>query len=281
MAMPAVTVLRPDVFDGYRVDIVNGLGGSQAFAVTHNTMFGSSFFPSGRMYQFGATYQKGRTMMMGRLSPADGTVKAIAVTSLMQGLQLKANCDLNRAAAAQPIPSSATLDMQYTGADWSMQASASMVEGEDPTAKVNMLQSLTQNLCLGGEGSYDSNTATAKVAWGGRLIGADYMATATHSFSQDLQDHRVECHYLRKVDQFVSLATSLTCIPSRQVAQVAVGYDFNLERSRVQAALHSNWQLHATLEERIGPGFSLLFSGLLDHSKETYKFGMGVTFQAP
>ena len=40
--------------------------------------------------------------------------------------------------------------------------------------------------------------------------------------------------------------------------------------------INTNWQVHATLEERIAPGFSLLFGGILDHSKGTSRFGVGL-----
>lgn len=118
----------------------------------------------------------------------------------------------------------------------------------------------------------------AHVSVGARYAGADYMATSNYSFMQNnLKGYKISAHYMKKVDPKVSLAASLDCVPANKQAAVSLGYIFNLQTAKVQATVKSNWEMHATLEEHIAPGFSLLFSGLLDHSKETYKFGVGLS----
>ena len=213
---------------------------------------------------------------MGRLNPADGGVKLVTVLGLAPGLITKVNCDLNRRGAEQPVPSSCLFDVMYRGSDWSSCLNTTMVEGEDLTVKCNLLQSVTQKFALGGEGSYNVGTGNAHVSWGGFLAGADYKGSFTHSMSQGSSDHKFECFFFRRVDQKVSLASQLTTIPSRRVAQASVGYEFNLTQAKVCAMLNTNWQIHATLEERIAPGLSLLFGGILDHAKGTGRFGVGL-----
>ena len=78
------------------------------------------------------------------------------------------------------------------------------------------------------------------------------------------------------MDPKVSLAASLVCVPKTKVANVSLGYVFNLQTAKISAKMDSSWKMHATVEEHIAPGFSLLFSGMLDHVKEDYKFGVGL-----
>jgi mitochondrial import receptor subunit TOM40 len=278
MSGMAAMILRPDVFDGCRFEIAKGF--NEKFAVTHSLLLGSAFLPppSGRVYQFGTTFTPTpTTMLMGRLNPGDGTVKMIGQGLLSDRLTLKANCDLNRSGTAEPVPSSGVFNLQYRGDDCSLGVQSQLVEGEAPSLKFSFLQSLTTKLCAGAEGTYAAGKAMAHVSLGARYAGADYMATGNYSFLQGSNNHKIEAHYMKKIDPKVSLAASLTCVPSNNQASVALGYIFNLQTAKVQASVKSNWEMHATLEEHIAPGFSLLFSGLLDHSKETYKFGIGLT----
>ena len=107
-------------------------------------------------------------MLLGRLTPSDGGVKLISVFGgLAPGLVTKINCDLNRRAAEQPVPSSCMIDANYRGSDWGMGMNAAMVEGEDPSLKWTFLQSITQRIALGGEGRYNVGTGEAHVAYGG------------------------------------------------------------------------------------------------------------------
>ena len=277
MSAMAQMVLRPDVFDGCRFEIAKGF--NEKFAVTHSLLLGSSFLPppSGRVYQFGTTYTPTReTMLMGRVNPADGAVKMIAAGPLTSRATCRVNCDFNRSGAAEAAPSAGVLDVSYKGDDYSIGLQSQLVEGESPQVKFSFLQSLTTKVVAGAEATYMSGKAAAHVALGARYAGADFMASGNYSFLQGSPNHKIECHFMKKVDPKVSLAASLTCVPKTKVASVALGYVFNLQTAKVSATVHSNWQMHATLEEHIAPGFSLLFSGLLDHSKENYKFGVGL-----
>ena len=57
---------------------------------------------------------------------------------------------------------------------------------------------------------------------------------------------------------------------------MAAGYEFNLQQAKVSGKINSNGTLMSLLEEKIGPGLSILFSAQLNHFQNTYKFGYGV-----
>jgi hypothetical protein len=49
-----------------------------------------------------------------------------------------------------------------------------------------------------------------------------------------------------------------------------------LQQAKVSGKVNSNGTLMSLLEEKIGPGLSILFSAQLNHFQNTYKFGYGV-----
>jgi len=277
MSAMAQMVLRPDVFDGCKFEIAKGF--NEKFAVTHTLMLGYSMLPppSHRMYQFGTRYTPTPTsMLMGRLNPNNGGVKLIAVGSLSEKTSVQANCDFNRSDAAEPIPSSGVLDLTYKSDDYTCGFNTQLVEGEDAQMKFSFLQTLSTSIAAGVEASYDTGKASAHASFGARYSGADFLASTNYSIQQGSPNHQIQCHYLKQVDPKVSLAASLTCVPKTKVANVSLGYVFNLQTAKISAKMDSSWKMHATVEEHIAPGFSLLFSGMLDHVKEDYKFGVGL-----
>ena len=57
---------------------------------------------------------------------------------------------------------------------------------------------------------------------------------------------------------------------------MSAGYAFNLTAAKFQGKVDSQGTLEAVLEEKIGPGFSVLFSSQVNHLQNLYKFGFGV-----
>ena len=110
-------------------------------------------------------------------------------------------------------------------------------------------------------------TAKAKCDWNG---GKDSVVVTGVSRGQ------LVVGYHRRVDEKVGLATDFTYNHNSKESQVQVGYDFMLRQSRVQGKINNLWQITATLTEMISPGFTLLFSAQIDHSKGQMLFGTGI-----
>ena len=60
-----------------------------------------------------------------------------------------------------------------------------------------------------------------------------------------------------------------------QQCTFGLGYEFKLRQATFEAGAERP-TCSATLEERIQPGVSMLFSGMLNHKKKDYKFGFGL-----
>ena len=73
----------------------------------------------------------------------------------------------------------------------------------------------------------------------------------------------------------VGLATELQYHHNQQCT-FGLGYEFKLRQVTFKGLVQSDTTCSATLEERIQPGVSMLFSGMLNHKKKDYKFGFGL-----
>ena len=73
----------------------------------------------------------------------------------------------------------------------------------------------------------------------------------------------------------VGLATELQYHHNQQCT-FGLGYEFKLRQATFKGLVQSDTTCSATLEERIQPGVSMLFSGMLNHKKKDYKFGFGL-----
>jgi hypothetical protein len=77
------------------------------------------------------------------------------------------------------------------------------------------------------------------------------------------------------VSEKVSLATELQYYHNN-VCSFGLGYQFNLRSAVFKGCVQSDTTCSATLEERIQPGISVLLSGMLNHKKKDYRFGVGL-----
>lgn len=69
-------------------------------------------------------------------------------------------------------------------------------------------------------------------------------------------------------------------LPKCAVLQFGLGYEFKLRNAIFKGLVQSDTTCSAVLEERIQPGINLNLSGQLNHKKQDYKFGVGLTIGA-
>ena len=86
----------------------------------------------------------------------------------------------------------------------------------------------------------------------------------------------VELAYQRQVSEKVALATEMQYYHN-QFCQFGLGYEFKLRTAIFKGLISSDTTCTAVLEEHIQPGINLVLSGQLNHKKQDYKFGCGLT----
>eukprot|EP00871_Galdieria_phlegrea_P001444 jgi/Galph1/22/GphlegSOOS_G4884.1 len=254
-----LAVLRPNLFDGFRFDFNYPL--SALFSMGHSIEMGSLQKPPG--YAFSANYLSNQLVMLSRVD-LSGHVNGRIFVNHSPFLTSKIVAETS----SQPNESKATWDLDYRGSDFCGQLKL----GNMGIAAVSYLQSVTPNLALGGEGFYQGTTQFSAITAAGRYVTSDGIATCTiASFGPLVASY---CH---RVNPRVTLATEFFWDLRSRDSLVTAGYKFDLRQASIIGQIDSNGRVAALLEEKINPGLSFLLSGEIDHSRQEYKFGFGVT----
>ncbi len=75
----------------------------------------------------------------------------------------------------------------------------------------------------------------------------------------------------------VSLAADFLWNWNTREATGTFGYDYMLRQCRLRGQVDTNGRVGAFLEERVNVGVNFVLSAELDHWKNDYKFGFGMT----
>lgn len=92
----------------------------------------------------------------------------------------------------------------------------------------------------------------------------------------------VQTTYHHRVNEKFELATELQVVSmeGKREAVCTVGGKCELGFALFRGQVDTSGRVAATLEERLAPGFSVLFSGELDHMKGQSKFGIGMQVES-
>ena len=75
-----------------------------------------------------------------------------------------------------------------------------------------------------------------------------------------------------------SSSTSLRLLQIAPTLDTAVSFggEFNLKQSKISSVVDGGGGIKTVMETKLSPGATLVFSGEVDHMKDTYKFGYGL-----
>lgn len=221
-----------------------------------------------RAPQFGVlnNYFTNRLVAITRFTPGDGHLNGRvfykhtpALTSKLQGEVVPTDLPNSRV----------SWEMDYRGSDYVAQCKIA----SGGVYAMSYLQSVTPWLALGGEGFFQSRSAFSAITFAGKYsLGKDTATVSAATFGP------LFATYARKVNPKCTLATELFVDGRTRESQVSLGYRFDLRQASVTGIIDSSGRVAAIVEEKINPGFALTLSAELDHGKEDYKFGIGVTF---
>lgn len=257
-------VLSPDVFEGARFEFNKTL--TQKFALLHNVSLASG---QPGTYEFGAHLGDDRMLLASRIDMAgrlNGRLNAQLTDATLVRLQ---------AAVAPESQGSNTFkaDVDYKGGDFCM-GGYFMGGG---LLGASYLQSVSSGLAIGCEGFYHTlnkkvrgGAGAARYVWGAK--GENVATAKVGTFGNGA----VELAYQRKVSEKVALATEMQYYHN-QFCQFGLGYEFKLRTAVFKGLIQSDTTCSAVLEEHIQPGINLVLSGQLNHKKQDYKFGCGLT----
>lgn len=256
----ATMILRPNLIDGMMFNVNMPL--SPAFSLGQTVEMGSKDRPSS--FAFSANYFTNRLVMISRVTPADGRVNGRIFLNHTPALTSKVIADVG----TEPDSSKGSWDLDYRGSD----SCSNLKLAAGGIVAVSYLQSVTPTISLGGEGFYQGKigfsalTAAAKYSNG---VDTASISAATYG--------PVIASFMHRVNPKVAFATELFIDGRTRDSHATFGYRFDLRSASVLGHIDSAGRIAATIEERINPAMTFSLSGELDHQRDDYKFGFGIS----
>ncbi|CAH0547860.1 unnamed protein product [Brassicogethes aeneus] len=267
----------PTCFEGARVMLTRGL--SNHFQISH-TINMSSITPSG--YRFGATYvgckqlspSEAYPILLGDIDPA-GNLNATVIHQVQSRIQAKFGAQVQ---GSQFTVGQLTLN--YKGDDFTSSctvANPDIINGSGVLV-LHYLQAITPNLALGSELAYQKGSGIP----GGEialLSVASKYTTENVQVSGTVGVSGVHLCYYQKASKQLQIGVELEANHRMQECVASIGYQVDLPKSEVVFKGHvdTNWSVGAVLEKKLSPlPFTLAFSGLMNHSKNQFRLGVGI-----
>ncbi|KAG8813976.1 translocase of outer mitochondrial membrane [Serendipita sp. 401] len=270
------THLTNFMFDGLRVDYAKAFSHNPAFQITHGlTLASQTQEPS---YNFSSLFISEKTFMQGSLDH-EGSLSGRFTQQWSTADTTKGQMQLGSSADRSALQ----VEHDHAGLDFNVNMKAinpSIVDGSGVYIG-SYLQSLTKNLALGFE-------TVMQRGPDGQDLGTTYLAKYTGDAKDWIATAQVQpigllqTSYWQKLSPQVEVAADLQLIaaPMKRDAVATVGAKWDLRMSSFKAQVDSTGKVSALLEQRLAPNFALLFSGEIDHFKNTSKVGVGVMLEA-
>lgn len=253
----ATSVLQVELFDGAKFDFNKVV--SPIFLVGHHFSLGSSQMKDN--YGFSANFvPNGNNMVGGRIDPM-GNLSARMTRQITNNLSTTVDAQLSPAQ-----PTSLSLDTEYFGPSFTVGGKCT----NDGYVSGSYVQRFTNSL-VGAVEAFRHPRMT------GAHISAKYDAKSFVAHGMFATYGLISLSYSRRCSPRVNLATSLQYNLGTGDTFLEAGYNFNLKHATIRARVDTTGTVGCLVEEKIAPGFSVLFSGALDHSKQESRFGVGVT----
>lgn len=261
-------ILDVDCFDGARFDFQKPLDQVGGFYSSHNIVMGSSLHQGGGLYQFGTTLVMGDSLLVGRV---DNNLRLDAqwhMNYLNTPIHRNLTHRLTGSISAPPDDSHFMAEFEYKGNDFTGTARI----GDGFLVGTSYFQAVTPRIAMGGDIFYHTARRTTNLTARARYTDNNVTAVATGSTAKKT----LSASFSRKVNNRVALASEIEFAPSTLDAHVAIGGEFVMRQAKFQASVTSMGIIQAVLHEIVAPNCSLLFSAIVDHRKDLYKFGVGM-----
>ncbi|KAI9892372.1 MAG: translocase of outer mitochondrial membrane [Vezdaea aestivalis] len=276
-------------FTGMRADMTTALSMVPMFQLSHNIAMGTQGMPP---YTFSTLYGNNKAFLQGNL---DNEFQLSARAHYRWTSALVTKTQANLAPGGQSM---VQIDNDYTGKDFSASLksiSPSLLQGGITGIFIgSYMQSLTPRLSLGLEGVWQRAAMNlgpeAALSYFARYKANDWIATANLQPQGALNTtywRRLSDKVQAGVDMSVQMVGATGQDPGmfgsglqkEAVTTIGAKYDFRASTLRVQVDTNS-WKLGCLVEKRVLPTVQLVFSGEMDHSKNTAKLGFALSLES-
>eukprot|EP01135_Chromosphaera_perkinsii_P012401 Nk52_evm12s2657 gene=Nk52_evmTU12s2657 len=257
------------LIDGCKVAFNKGV--SQHMQTSHTIGLGSTSQP--HSYHFGATYmgnnpQDPNPILVSDID-TDGNMLAQIINRWSDAFMTKIQTN------NQGQQWMLQMETEYKGSDFTanLKAINPDIVNETGAFVASYLQSMTPSLSLGAEilYRYGNKLEESQINFAGRYKADNWIASGNIS-----QTGVVQATYHHKVNNKVSFAAEFETSLATKESIVTVGYQYDLRQATVRGQIDTGYVIAAVLESKIAPGLSFLLTGMLDHTKDQARFGMGL-----
>lgn len=279
------TSLTSLIFDGGKADLAKGL--SPNFQVSHAFTSGSSF--QAPTYHFGAVWVDQKTNLLHGLIDTNGVFQGKINYGLFGGWTFKAQSQISKEKGHSMI--------QVEG-DWQGADSAFNIRLINPDltdysgiSTISWLQSVSSSMAAGVEIvaqrvpsqllSPKSGHSRASPIETGLNFALKYKTGDSISTLLIQQAAAIQASYYHRVTDRVELGSELQLLLAgpRKDAVCSSSVKFDYRQSTIRAQVDSQAKVSLLYEEKLFPGFSVLFAGELDHFRDSSRFGIGISLE--
>jgi len=236
----------------------------RSFQISHAISMGSAIDPPAYNFAPNVLYDK-ITMLSGRID-TEGQLMA----RWQQEVGDDTTFRLSGQASNEPHSSIAHLEMDHKGDGWF----GTFKWGFPGAYVLSYMQYITPNLSLGLDTVYHHKQGISLLTLGGRYETPKSITSALIS-----PTGHVMAAFDRKITERINFASELNMAVPTLDANFALGFEYTLRTSHIKARMDTNMKVHCVLEEMLNQNTRFCVSAELDHSKKTYRFGIGVMMQ--
>jgi len=213
-------------------------------------------------------------VILGDIDPA-GNVNANVIHQMTPNLRCKFASQIQNSKVT-----AAQLTTDYKGADYtaSLTIGNPNIINESGVFVGHYLQSVTKQLALGGELAYQYGPAVPGGQMAVMSAAARYInGLATWSGTAGLSG--VHLCYYRKASEQLQFGVEVETNFRVQEAVGTIGYQIDLPKADIvfRGMVDTNWTVAAVMEKKLQPlPFTFALSGLLNHTKNQFKLGVGL-----
>ncbi|KAG8183528.1 hypothetical protein JTE90_003876 [Oedothorax gibbosus] len=266
----------PNPFEGSKVMVNKAL--SNHFQISH-TLNLTNATPPG--YRFGATYvgtqqtspMEAYPILLGDMDPSGNLNANIIHQYKNMKFKLAAQVQDSKFVATQ-------FTTDFKGSDFTASmtlGNTDILNGSGVTV-LHYLQNVIPSLALGAEMAYQygpqvPGSGVSVMSLAARYTGKDYVVSGT------LGAAAAHCCFYRKGTENIQVGVEIETNLRLGESVCTFGYQVDLPKANMvfRGMLDSNWVVGAVLEKKLHPlPFTLALSGMLNHTKNSSRFGIGL-----
>jgi len=253
-------------FDGAKFDISKTIaqGENHFFAVGHSFLLGSKEDPAA--YSFSATYGGSKLYLNGRVW---SNFKVLGRGHYQ--INKKLSMRFLAQSASEPDHSGWTSDIEYRGHNYNTYFKV----GLPFMFNIAYHQNITRKLSLGCETLYQNVSRLSSLNLGARYEGGKYIASAVMSSDLD-----VSLAYTKILTPKLGVSTEFMYNIQSNASASAVSVEYKPSRkgyTNIRVTVDSSGCIYGIYEDSITNGSGIVFACEIDHIRNIYSIGIGVS----